>query len=125
MAEFRQRLSSHCAGLAATLRAMGQSDEAIQVARQNRLMCRNDPVQLYHAARALALCVPMDKGEGRRRALADSAVEAFQAAIAAGWIDADRTCRDSDLSAIRDRDDFRHLLGELFDRIFPADPFAP
>jgi hypothetical protein len=26
---------------------------------------------------------------------------------------------------LRDGDDFRHLLAELFDRDFPADPFAP
>ena len=25
----------------------------------------------------------------------------------------------------RDRDDFRRMLAELFDRGFPADPFAP
>jgi hypothetical protein len=33
--------------------------------------------------------------------------------------------RDPGLAPLRDRDDFRRLLAELFDRGFPADPFAP
>lgn len=32
--------------------------------------------------------------------------------------------RDRDLDALRDRPDFRRLLADLFDRGFPADPFA-
>ena len=32
--------------------------------------------------------------------------------------------RDPDLDALRGRADFRRLLAELFDRGFPADPFA-
>ncbi len=32
--------------------------------------------------------------------------------------------RGSDLDALRERPDFRRLLAELFDRGFPADPFA-
>ena len=32
--------------------------------------------------------------------------------------------RDHDLDALRDRADFRRLLGELFDRGLPKDPFA-
>ena len=32
--------------------------------------------------------------------------------------------QDPDLDALRHRDDFRHLLAELFDHGFPADPFT-
>jgi hypothetical protein len=33
--------------------------------------------------------------------------------------------QDPDLDPLRHRADFRRLLAELFDRDFPADPFAP
>ena len=65
--EFRQRRSSHFAGLALTLRAQGRADEAVAVARQNRAFCKNDPIELYNAARALAVCRPIvrdDAGAG-------------------------------------------------------------
>jgi hypothetical protein len=45
-------------------------------------------------------------------------------AVRAGWNDAQHTSRDPDLAPLRDRDDFRRLVAELFDRGFPADPFA-
>jgi hypothetical protein len=51
-------------------------------------------------------------------------VQALNEAIAAGWRDAQRTGRDPDLIALHDRDDFRVLLAELFDRGFPVDPFV-
>ena len=45
-------------------------------------------------------------------------------AITAGWSDAQQTSRDPDLAPLRDRDDFRRPLAEVFDRGFPTDPFA-
>ena len=50
---------------------------------------------------------------------------ALRAAVAAGWSNASPVAHDPDLAPLRDRDDFRRLLAELFDRTMPADPFAP
>jgi hypothetical protein len=57
--------------------------------------------------------------------MAAEAVQMLRAAVAAGWSNAQHTDRDPDLASLRDRDDFRRLLTELFDQGFPADPFAP
>jgi hypothetical protein len=35
-----------------------------------------------------------------------------------------KTGRDPDLAPLRERQDFTRLLADLFDRGFPADPFA-
>ena len=123
MVEFRLNRGSHFIGLIRALRAQGRSDEAALVARQNRAMCQDDPIEHYNAARGLALCVPIIGDDGGSRALAVEAVEALHAAIAAGWTDAARTGSDPDLASLHDRDDFRRLLAELFDRVFPAAPF--
>ena len=50
---------------------------------------------------------------------------ALRAAVVAGWSDAAHTARDPDLARRRGRPDYRALLTRLFDRAFPADPFAP
>ena len=63
------------------------------------------------------------RGNGKRSAA--EAVQMLKQAIAAGWNDAGKTSRDPDLASLRDRDDFRRLVAELFDRGFPADPFVP
>ena len=62
--------------------------------------------------------------EDQRPALEAEAVQLLKQAIAAGWSNAQQTSRDPDLAPLRDRDDFRRLLAELFDKGFPADPFA-
>jgi hypothetical protein len=49
---------------------------------------------------------------------------ALSEAVAAGWRDAALTASDPDLAAIRGRSDFRHLLGRMFDRAMPSDPFV-
>jgi hypothetical protein len=72
----------------------------------------------------LALCVLVARDEARQNALAAEAIEALRTAIAAGWTDAAKTGRGSDLARLRDRDDFRRLVAKLFDRVFPSHPFA-
>ena len=75
------------------------------------------------AACAMASSIPITRGE-ERRSLAAEAVQTLQRAVAAGWNDAGKTSRDPDMAPLRDREDFRRLLAELFDHGFPADPFA-
>jgi len=122
--DFRRALSKHYFGLAETLRFQGQVKEAAQVIRIRRGLWAENATELYNAACELSLCVPIARRPGEAHELAAEAVNALRAAIAAGWNDAAKTSRDPDLAPLHGRDDFRRLLGELFDRSFPADPFA-
>jgi serine/threonine-protein kinase len=103
--------------------ALNQPGEAVRTARKCAELADKNPTSLYNAACSLALCVPLVQ-ENRRHGLAAEAVQMLKKAIAAGWSDAQHTRRDPDLAPLRDRGDFRWLLAELFDRGFPADPFA-
>jgi hypothetical protein len=110
--------------LARLHQALNQPAEAVRVARECVAIARGNPADLYHVAGALARSVPLARNE-QQSALAAEAVQLLKEAVAAGWSDAGTTSRDLDLVPLHDRDDFRHLLAELFDRRFPADPFAP
>jgi serine/threonine-protein kinase len=59
-----------------------------------------------------------------RHPCAENAMFWLRQAVRAGWNDAQRTSRDPDLTPLHHRADFRQLVAELFDRAFPADPFA-
>jgi tetratricopeptide (TPR) repeat protein len=87
------------------------------------LVARN-PGELYNFACLLSLCVPLAEDTAQRDQYANDAMQALRTAVAAGWSRAVWTSRDPDLLPLHDRDDFRHLVSELFDRYFPADPFA-
>ncbi|HZW30467.1 MAG TPA: hypothetical protein VFF52_07130, partial [Isosphaeraceae bacterium] len=73
----------------------------------------------------LALCAAIARDAAQRQAMATAAVDALRSAIAAGFHDAAHASRDPDLATLRDRDDVRQLLADLWDRTFPADPFVP
>jgi hypothetical protein len=109
--------------LAKVHQALNQPAEAIQARREWADLVRGNPNALYDVTCALALTVPLVPGD-QKQVLAAEAVQWLREAIAAGWHDAVHTSRDSDLDPLRDRDDFRRLLAELFDRGFPTDPFA-
>jgi serine/threonine protein kinase len=109
--------------LAKVYAALNQPAEMIRTAHELGALAQNFPPALYDAASALALCVPLTRGEQQRR-LAAEAVQVLKRAIAAGWRDAAKINREPDLAPLRGRDDFRRLVAELFDRRFPADPFA-
>jgi tetratricopeptide (TPR) repeat protein len=121
---YRQFLRNHLCLLAAAHRALNQPVEAVRAAREWAELVRGNPADLYNAACSLALSVPLAQGE-QSQALATDAVQMLKEAVAAGWNDAPHTSRDPDLNPLRDREDFRRLLDELFDRTFPPEPFAP
>jgi hypothetical protein len=52
----------------------------------------------------------------------DEAMAYLKRAIAAGWSDWGRTATEPDLKPLHGRRDFQEIV---FDRIFPAMPFAP
>jgi len=49
---------------------------------------------------------------------------ALRTAVAAGWSNALHTSRNPGLTPLQERSDFQAVLAKLFDRAFPADPFA-
>jgi hypothetical protein len=121
---FYQKVYKACqVDLVRVHQALKQPTEAIRATREMAALVQKDPSDLYNVACALALCVPLTRGEPQQ-ALAAEAVQTLKQAIAAGWHNAQNTSRDPDLAPLRDRDDFRRLLAKLFDRGFPADPFA-
>jgi hypothetical protein len=64
---------------------------------------------------------PTPVGQTARQALANRAVERLRRAIAAGFRDVVWVRTDTDLGALRARDDVQALIHDM---VFPADPFA-
>jgi serine/threonine-protein kinase len=120
---YQQVFKLHLLDLAKVHQALKQPAEAIRVVRELAGLARGSPADHYHVACALAQCVLLTRGD-QRQTLAAEAVQTLKEAVAAGWNDAGKTSRDLGLAPLRDRDDFRRLVSELFDRGFPADPFA-
>jgi eukaryotic-like serine/threonine-protein kinase len=120
---YRKAMKHHLINLAKVHRALNQPAEAIGTTQELAAMAPGDPSDDYNVACTLALCVPLTRGE-QRRALATKAVRALKQAIDDGWNDAGKTVRDPDLAPLRDCDDFRQVVAELFDRGFPAEPLA-
>jgi hypothetical protein len=120
---YRTFLGSHLHNLTLVYQALKQPGAAARAAREWAGLSRGDPTGLYNVACSLALNISLAQGV-EREAAASEAIQALKAAVAAGWNDARHTSHDPDLAALRDRDDFRRLLAELFDIGFPAHPFA-
>jgi hypothetical protein len=99
-------------------------DEAVGATREWVKLWPGDANELYNAACAFALCVPIGGDASHKQSLADEAMVTLRAAVAAGYSNGARMSRDHDLVPLRSRDDFRRLVAELFDRGFPTDPFA-
>ena len=55
---------------------------------------------------------------------ADSAMVCLQKAVQAGWKDAARVKKDTDLDPLREREDFKKLIAEL-EKKFPPPEVAP
>ncbi len=122
--QYQRELADSYSHLASVFRSLRRTDEAAQIARTRKSLWVKNPNELYNVACELALCVPVVQDVEEGEDLAVEAVLTLKQAIAAGWSNALHTSRDPDLAPLRDRDDFRWLLAELFDRGFPADPFA-
>jgi eukaryotic-like serine/threonine-protein kinase len=119
---YNQYLADAYKGLAASLRALGQVDLSVDVTRERIKCWPRKADQLYDAACALALCIPISGNSSRQHSLVVEATATLHAAIAAGWSNGAWMSRDADLVSIRGHDDFRRMVVELMDRAMPADP---
>jgi tetratricopeptide (TPR) repeat protein len=101
--------------LAAVHRALVQRkerDKAVQAAEKFAGSAEK-PGEVYNAACAFALCVPLADKEAAREKLASRAVELLKQALAKGFKDAALLKKDPDLDPLRQRDDFQKLLAEV------------
>ncbi len=121
--KYLEDLKSCLLALTVVERETGDADAALRAAHELGALTRDLPTEKYNLASALAVCIPIAPA-GQRPELADEAVKTLRTAVAVGWRDAIRTARDRELLSLHGRDDFKRLLAELFDRTFPADPFA-
>jgi hypothetical protein len=86
-------------------------------------------IACYRAIAAAALRKSDSSPEAAKIADADAdrAMEWLKKAVASGYNTPPHLSsmmQDSDLDALRNRDEFCHLIDALLDRHFPADPFA-
>jgi tetratricopeptide (TPR) repeat protein len=89
-----------------------------QTAERLERMGLTDPLSLYDAARCRAVLARLLAGDpSSAQAEADRAMGWLTKALAAGYNDLDLLKKDTDLDALRDREDFRKLLQAL-----PAKP---
>ena len=121
--QFQKILKLHLFNLAKVQQTLHQPARAIRTTRELAALA-HDPSELYRVACAVALCVPLTRGD-EQQAIADEAIRTLRQAVAAGWTNAQRTSRDPDLAALHGRDDFCGLVATLFDRSFPAAALAP
>ena len=112
-------------GLQRIAPGQGVPAEAIEAARELATRKAGDAGSLYNAACILSRCVPLAKNAAERDRCANDAMQTLHASVAAGWSRAAWASRDPDLVPLHNRDDFRQLVSKLFDRYFPANPFAP
>jgi serine/threonine protein kinase len=70
------------------------------------------PLVRYDLACDLALCVPLIEAESEREKQAELAIETLKRALADGYKHHILIATDPDLDALRDRPDFRELVGE-------------
>jgi serine/threonine-protein kinase len=116
--EFRRQGSI---GIALALR---RPDDAARGALELARFGASDPNSLYDVARYFSLCVPMAENQMQAEYYADQATRFLGRAVAFGWSKAEETAQDPSFIPLHGRDEFRRILGVLFDRAFPKDPFA-
>jgi tetratricopeptide (TPR) repeat protein len=84
---FNQYLADAYRGLAGSLSALDQVDASVEVTRERVKRWPRKADQLYDAACAFVLCIPIGGDSSRRRSLADEAMATLHAAVVAGWSD--------------------------------------
>ena len=120
----RELLDGDYKALANALCALGDTAGAAEAARERASLSPRDPEQLFDIACGFARIVSIESDPARKTSVADEAMRMLRAAMSAGWSNAAQTARHADLASLAGREDFQHLVGLMFDRIFPAKPFS-
>jgi serine/threonine-protein kinase len=136
--QFRRDLSDDYHALAETRRFQHRAAEAVAAARECLPLWADNPAELYQVAREFARCLtrptrnhaPMSEGpkttwSADPKALAEETIQVLKKAVTAGFGDLSRLVNDPSFDPLRHRDDFRAILLQIMDRVFPADPLAP
>ncbi len=131
IAEFRSNLALCHINIGQLKRQTGRPAEALRSFREALALKESVPqpgaAGLYDLACLLSqMSAIADAADSRapsdgKRAMADRAMRALRAAVAAGFRDRKHIEKDSDLDPVRARADFQLLMLDLS---FPADPFA-
>ena len=75
---------------------------------------------MYDMACSYALCIPLTDKSDMKEQYAVQAIELLRQAAAGGFKDVDHMKKDSDLDALRQRDDFKKFVAELQSKNPPA-----
>jgi tetratricopeptide (TPR) repeat protein len=121
-AEYRQLYRNNLRALAGANARLNDSAGALRAVQDIRALGWDPPLDTYHAARSLARCIliaqeieQLDPAQ-RQAAVqlyADQAMALLRDAVAKGWTNTAQTKKDTDLDALRQREDFQQLLKEL------------
>jgi tetratricopeptide (TPR) repeat protein len=131
---FRQGYSYTCWTLAQILVDRRDHRAAAEVVAEYLRIEPNDFEESFESTGFLCHCaklvrddasVPEEQRENLARAYAGRAMDALAVAVRNGFRDPRRLQTVDTYEPLRDREDFRRLMAELWDRVFPADPFAP
>jgi tetratricopeptide (TPR) repeat protein len=109
-------------GRAASRVRAGQVNRALQEVEELTKIAH--PTVLYDAARVFALAVDRREEPGgslSKEECANRAIRLLQQAVAKGWKDAEHMKKDNDLKALRERDDFKNLVGDLEKAALPKE----
>ncbi len=121
-ADCQQLYQRHSVSLIRSYAGMNQADEAIQTAKKLCDAGYDTPNDAYQAACALALCIPIVKQNAKLdqeqlkilvARYGEESVKLLRHAIAHGFKDIVRLKNDTELNALRSRDDFQQLLMEI------------
>jgi hypothetical protein len=101
--------------LAAVTAALARQKKADKALAAADLLAANatEPGHLYAAACGYALCVSLTDTADAKEKRALRAIALLRQAVARGYKDAAHMKRDTDLDALRGRDDFKQLLAEM------------
>ena len=120
--EFRATYREALSVGASTLAGLLEQAKAMNSARRIRDLRWEPSVDAYVAAAALARCIPLvaenQKLDGDHRKAAmqfygDEAVRILREAVAKGFQDVEKVGKETALNPLREREDFKTLVGEL------------
>ncbi len=109
-ARYRRFLAAHYGNLVRMMREERRPAEAVEANRNRAKLGLDDGPELAAIAREFALCLP-DLDAAAAAPVADEALRALKAAVAAGYRDLESLRNDPAWAPLRDRPEFQAILG--------------